>query len=510
MKRKFYRSCVSLLLSMVLIFGGVHIGAGANDGIAPAAVVVPPIISTLASVDIATPATLKIVVGNTLQLSCTTDPSGCPITWSSSNESVATVSSSGLVTGVSAGSTTITVKAYDPIVSSFYLTDSITITVCDSTGISNGTVYYIMNAGSDRLLGRQTSDYLSTTNIATVAFSSKDNAKWTVSEQSDGSFSLKNMDGSTGSLYLNTNGTDVTLAYGFKKFSIGRVTTGDYEGLYLIKYGNQYVAQNSNYDAYLSSTLSANCYWSFMEVGNDWARLYGFLYVRQVNGEDKTYDSRSAFNEIRPYLSSMGYPNTGYTNQSSTYAYTFLQSDDIFVYAGHGERGRITFCGAEDQETNSREITGEEITGEEIKGMILAHSNMGTNFQGTNYPNKYYINALLDNQLAGARCVLYLACLSGESYTNSNGTYNLVDETFNKGAHFVLGTTAKVSNIDVDPWMKAFFESALNGNSIEQCIADADDSLGERIYETDNGSKTCDGLPIYTRGDQSQYLYLGG
>ena len=39
MKKKFYRSCVAVLLSMVMIFGGVHIGAGAKPP------VVPPIIA---------------------------------------------------------------------------------------------------------------------------------------------------------------------------------------------------------------------------------------------------------------------------------------------------------------------------------------------------------------------------------------------------------------------------------------------------------------------------------
>ena len=40
MKRKFYRSCVAVLLSMVMIFGGVNFGVVAK-------VVVPPIYSSV-------------------------------------------------------------------------------------------------------------------------------------------------------------------------------------------------------------------------------------------------------------------------------------------------------------------------------------------------------------------------------------------------------------------------------------------------------------------------------
>jgi len=57
------------------------------------------------------PTNASIVVGNTLQLTATVSPLGATnktVNWSSSNTGVATVSASGLVTGLSAGSTTVT------------------------------------------------------------------------------------------------------------------------------------------------------------------------------------------------------------------------------------------------------------------------------------------------------------------------------------------------------------------------------------------------------------------
>ena len=52
----------------------------------------------------------NLYVGGTANLSASTSPSGQNVSWSSSNSSVATVSSSGHVTAVGAGSTTITAQ----------------------------------------------------------------------------------------------------------------------------------------------------------------------------------------------------------------------------------------------------------------------------------------------------------------------------------------------------------------------------------------------------------------
>ncbi|WP_421876726.1 Ig-like domain-containing protein [Marinoscillum sp.] len=84
------------------------------------------------------PASASIAVSGTQQLSATVAPTNASnqnVTWSSSNSSVATVNSSGLVTGVTAGSATITATTVD---GSF--TDNASITVTGSGGGSGITI----------------------------------------------------------------------------------------------------------------------------------------------------------------------------------------------------------------------------------------------------------------------------------------------------------------------------------------------------------------------------------
>ncbi len=59
------------------------------------------------------PATASTTVGNTVQLTATVAPAGAPqaVNWSTSAAGIATVSSTGLVTGVSAGTATITARS---------------------------------------------------------------------------------------------------------------------------------------------------------------------------------------------------------------------------------------------------------------------------------------------------------------------------------------------------------------------------------------------------------------
>lgn len=121
------------------------------------------------------PSTASIDVGSTVQLTETVLPSNATdksVSWSSSNTSIATVNSSGLVSGISAGSATITVTTTDgnktstcavtvnPVVLIDYI-QSNTMEVGKSYLIvsgNTGSVYMLSNesAGSRLLAGVQT------------------------------------------------------------------------------------------------------------------------------------------------------------------------------------------------------------------------------------------------------------------------------------------------------------------------------------------------------------------
>lgn len=57
------------------------------------------------------PASASVSAGQTVQLTATTSPPGATVVWATSNQAVATVSQTGLVTGVAAGTATITASA---------------------------------------------------------------------------------------------------------------------------------------------------------------------------------------------------------------------------------------------------------------------------------------------------------------------------------------------------------------------------------------------------------------
>lgn len=117
------------------------------------------------------PASASVSVNNTVQLTATVSPSNATnknVTWSSSNTAVATVNSSGLVTGVAAGTATITVTTSD---GNKTATSTITVTTVAVTGVTVSPTSASIAAGQTQQL------------TATVAPSnaSNKNVTWTSS-----------------------------------------------------------------------------------------------------------------------------------------------------------------------------------------------------------------------------------------------------------------------------------------------------------------------------------------
>lgn len=145
--------------------------------------------------------------------------------------------------------------------------------------------------------------------------------------------------------------------------------------------------------------------------------------------------------------------------------------DDVFVFRGHGTEGLIGFYDSNGSYT----------------GAIAVNSYVYSN------SNNRYIDSCSKNQLASLRCVIYLGCKTGADYLHSTGTYNLVDSTFNKGAHFVLGTTQNVTTGASNAFLEGFLDELKEHN-------------GDLLSCINQGLMSSRGYPIIYVGDGVQYL----
>ena len=438
------------------------------------------------------------VVGGNILLIALTNPPSLPVAWSSSNTSVASVSG-GLVLGITEGTATITAKYTDTATGISY-SDSVVVNIWDSIGIKDDTNYYIMNYSSHKYLSLLTSSDTDNTNVCTRAKSTTV-CQWTTEKQSNGSFQLINCFSSSGKvLNVTSNNIDIYTDNNSstQKFYIYRINSGTYKGLYYIRYGNYYVAEDSYYntqygyhDVYLTSSFSSRVVWSFIAVEQRSAELFCHDYYYTDGGHTIHFDTSVNSTYFCNVFDDIEYSSNSYENPSSSFAYSEMSDyDDIFVFMGHGESGRIGF------------YTTDNI----VTGRILAHLNMG--FYS---PSPFYISTMTKNKLCLNRCVIYLGCRTGTDYIVGSNTYNLVDATYEKGAHFVLGTTEKLYTTQINDWIGYFLDAVADGMNISGAIISANDELGTIIVPFTNpdeteGEKSVYGLPSYYVGDKIQYL----
>lgn len=495
MKKRFCKPCIALLLSMVMIFGGGNFLISAEDETSylsqtPALAVIS---EPLFRLSVSAPRT-HLRIGETVQLTCATVPGFIDFDWVSLNPTIATVDSNGLVTALKPGQATIRAEKYDPTVDRT-IVSGVTIYVYNSAGIEDIRTYYIMNYASGRFLSLEDTSDLAGANVCTRPRSTTTMSQWKTWLLPDGSFNLLSVYSPTQKC-LDVTGTNVDIYTDDggedQKFIIERVASGMYQGLYLIRYNDQYyVTQDDNYNVCITSTPTNKSYWSFMKSINGSAKAYGFKY--SLNNVPNAFDSTMMFDDFEETMSDLGYSTDQHNNCTALFMYNALNADDVFLYVGHGGEGRLNVC------TNDNEI----------QSRICANDIMRELDRQLEHR---YINRKSDNELAQARCVFYLACNSGVDYVDSNGDRcNLVDETFDKGAHFVLGTTASITDEVTDEWLLYFLSLLSEGFDLGFCIDTANEFLGTIQLNANNidGETiviTTEGLPLYCRGDREQYL----
>ncbi|MBQ8742241.1 MAG: hypothetical protein IJZ03_02595 [Clostridia bacterium] len=379
-------------------------------------------------------------------------------------------------------------------------------------GIDSNGIYYIMSADTGRYLDMPST--VTTGDLITTSF--MPSSGYTYSKQWYATPSGTNQVSFIGAVnpygygmstyYLSVSAYPYPQDVSFGRFTLERVTypsTSSYyefSGTYTIKQGTDYVASNSNGSVYLTSTLGADCFWSFMNIDKGNANLFSFNYPDgSNNGRYNSTANNDYFEEI---MSDMGYDATYYINSSAVEAHTLLNSSDIFVFRGHGTTGTLIFFNS----------SGYNV------GNIFADVQYAETYEDVTGITSRAVGSFSNNGLKNVRCVLYLGCSTGLSIGNLD-EYNLVNVTYECGAQFVMGTTETVKTSVNNEWLYVFISEIANGKNIQTAITEA--NLAAKIKyvnvfgdnSSTDGSGTSSGgqdyiYPIYYVGDTTQYLNI--
>ena len=421
-----------------------------------------------------------VLVDQTKTINYSSNDPNITVSWSSSDTTVMRVTQAGIVTGRKQGAAQITATCTDS--EGFSQIDSLWLVVLDDVGISDDSEYYIMNAQSSRFLSLETSTDVDLTNVITAQRSFSFSSQWKTEKQSDDTYQLISVLSPTGKCLdiTNTNVdiyTDNNASY--QKFSVCRAIGGDYQGLYTIRYGNYFVAQDNNYNVFLSTTCNANSYWSFILARDGGqAHLFTTRYTETLSdGSTKYFDTTEENSYFISTAQQLDFLPQVYINSTAQVAYESLKTGEFFIFNGHGDPGVIYF-------QNSVGVT---------TGVL------GTSSSGAHEETDRRISDYADNALSNAQCVLYLGCSTGVDI----GTHNLVTNTYEKGAHFVLGTTETVVIGESNLFLEGFLQAATQDVSIDECI----DIALQRSYAYQHSDGTHRYYPIIYAGDVKQHLF---
>ncbi len=346
----------------------------------------------------------------------------------------------------------------------------------DVAGINSGTTYYIKNLFDGKYLDVYDGGDSNGTNVWTYTFNATAAQKWRVVRNSDGTYTFYAVVSSNNRV-LDVTGTNVDIwaynsSWNCQKFTLVRDTTLAYGGTYKIKNGSDYVVLDVANDTIKVSSSGGglNALWSFEPVSKGDADIYTSYYQNgDVLSIIPTYfDTRGAASTFIEKCDNMGYNTFHFTNKPAQTAYNYMKNDFIWVFRGHG----ISFTG---------EIPAATIGFYTDDGAYNGYITASTAI--FNAAQDAAISALSSNALAKAQCVLYIGCSTGVDYRG----INLVSNTFNKGAHFALGTTETTYTNETDKWTKKFFEKADTGATIRQCLDHANycQDIGLLYYEGD-------------------------
>ena len=326
----------------------------------------------------------------------------------------------------------------------------------DVLGINNGSQYYIRNKATGQYLDVQKAEDSNGTNVIVYNFKGESNQKWKLERISSSTYKFETLCSSAGRV-LDITGTNIDIwkytGANYQKFIITRNT----DGTYYIKNGSKYVAVSGSNVVLTTSDSSAK--WTIDPCNKDNAYFFGYTY----SNKSESYSSMGASAEFCSNLGKIGYNTYSYKNPKASLAASLMKNSSIWCFRGHGSAGRVVFY-----DTNGNET-----------GNIVAVN--------LNYNNQEIVSSFANNSLAKAKCIMYIGCSTGVS--TSSG-YNLVSETYKKGAHCVIGTTETVYTATATEWTEYFCNWASTGSAtIADCIEYANLSYL--------------GFPLYIKGDSN-------
>ncbi|MCL2488857.1 MAG: RICIN domain-containing protein [Oscillospiraceae bacterium] len=351
----------------------------------------------------------------------------------------------------------------------------------DTLGLMNNWDYYIKNVSTGRYLTADGSTPTSGLNVLNLAFTGAANQKWGIVQNSDGSYSLRSAMG-VYKYALDVTGTNVDfwLYGGFSNdqhFDLTRYTNGTHLIKNISRGTNGYV-HVSGTDVITNSSTYSTAWWSFELVTRGDASLYDF----NITAGSNTQNTTGVEPTFTSFTNAGGYNKRIRKNDSVDWAFNSLRTDQISVFYGHATAGYFPFFNP------STGIESDRITGKRPPPPSTAIV--------------WPINELPVNQLANLRCVLFVGCKTGLTDPILG---NLVNEAYNKGAHFALGFKTTVHFVDGYCWVPSFLAKAATGEKINECIYQACKDSPPRDYWLNGVHVVTPGLflaDLYYTGDE--------
>ncbi|MBR6697109.1 MAG: Ig-like domain-containing protein [Lachnospiraceae bacterium] len=371
-------------------------------------------------------------------------------------------------------------------------------------------------------------------------------SKWKLIDEGQGLYSLRNVYASIGNGYnldmcLDVSTTTLDIYHydggNYLKFNIWRCNTGGMinlstlledtnpqelgiqepaevanykKGLYLISYNNMYLTSDQYGNVSMTNTITDGSYWSFSVAGDKNVKIDYTKTALNIDTSGIVTALKGQDTEGINYYNLIFGENmpdeVACENSNAETILEHLSESNLYMYRGHGFSGGLMnirdIVGTQDTEPISFLLANRVMQGgsadidKDGNGSITGEER-GVSFNEAKEENKY-VNEVGSNAFANAGIVLFIGCSTGTDYlydddSNSNTPkvpYNLLEETYKKGAHLVIGTTQTMTPDESHTFAIKFFANIKTQTQrnmpIKECLKRAiEETIGEKSQLAD-------------------------